>query len=95
MLFDLLFITLYVLGWLALGFLPWLALSVITRGNAGLRYLPLSMGAGVVGGLAVPFIRDDELGLILSFVVALVLPALLLAAQRLALRLRAEPRGER
>ena len=95
MLFYLLFITLYVLGWLALGFLPWLALSVITRGNAGLRYLPLSMGAGVVGGLVVPFIRDDELGLILSFVVALALPTLLLAAQRLALRLRAEPRGER
>ncbi len=95
MLFDLLFITFYVLGWLALGFLPWLALSVITRGNAGLRYLPLSMGAGVAGGLVVPFIRDDGLGLILSFVVALALPTLLLAARRLALRLRAEPRGER
>ena len=72
MLFTLLFVTLYVLGWLALGFVPWLVLSVITRGHAGLRYLPLSMGAGVVGGLAVPILfRDDGLGLILSFVVAL------------------------
>lgn len=93
MLFNLLFVALYVLGWLALGFLPWLVLSVATRGNAGLRYLPLSMGVGVAGGLVVPFIRDDGLGLILSFVVAFALPVLLLAAQRLALRLRAEPRG--
>lgn len=93
MLFDLLFVALYLLGWLALGFLPWLVLSVATRGNAGLRYLPLSMGAGVAGGLVVPFIRSDELGLILSFVVAFALPALLLAAQRVVLRLRAESRG--
>ncbi len=83
MLFTLLFVTLYVLGWLALGFVPWLVLSVFTRGHAGLRYLPLSMGAGVVGGLAVPILfRDDGLGLILSFVVALVLPTLLLAIPR-------------
>ena len=93
MLFNLLFITLYVLGWLALGFLPWLVLSVTTRGNAGLRSLPLSMGAGVIGGLAVPFLRDDGLGLILSFVVALAFPTLLLTARRAARRRQAGTRG--
>ncbi len=94
MLFDLIFLTLYVLGWLALGFVPWLVLSVITRGKAGLRYLPLSLFTGVVGGLAVPLLyRDDGLGLILSFVMALALPAIALAIQRATHRRSAEPRG--
>ncbi len=94
MLFSVIFITLYVLGWLALGFAPWLALSVFTRGKAGLRYLPLCMGAGVAGGLAVPLLfRDDGLGLILSFAAALVLPTLLLAAPRAA-RQFAHPRRD-
>ena len=93
MLFEAIFVTLYVLGWLALGFVPWLVLSVITRGNAGLRYLPLSMLTGVVGGLAVPLlIRDDGLGLILSFVAALVLPALVLGIRRVTHRQLPEPR---
>ena len=87
MLFTLLFVTLYVLGWVALGFAPWFLLSVATRGRAGLRYLPLCMLAGLVGGLAVPIlIRNDGLGLILSFVVALALPTLLLAIHRVAHR---------
>lgn len=94
MLFTLIFVTLYVLGWLALGFVPWLVLSVITRGRAGLRYLPLSMFTGVAGGLAVPLlIRDDGLGLTLSFVAALVLPTLLLALQRAARGHIPIPRG--
>ena len=93
MLFEAIFITLYVLGWLALGFVPWLVLSVITRGNAGLRYLPLSMLTGVVGGLAVPLlVRDDGLGLILSFVVALVLPTVVLCIQRVTRRQLPQPR---
>ena len=86
MLFDALFITLFVIGWLALGFLPWLVMSVATRGNAGIRYLLPSMAAGVVGGLAVSFARDDGLGLILSFVVAFVFPTLLLTARRISRR---------
>ncbi|MDE2669787.1 MAG: hypothetical protein OXI51_09055 [Chloroflexota bacterium] len=93
MLFDALFITLFVLGWLALGFVPWLALSVATRGNAGMRYLPLSMVAAVIGGLAVPLFRDDELGLILSFVVAFAFPTLLLTARRVSRRWQPGARG--
>ena len=93
MLFDAIFITLFVLGWLALGFVPWFILSVATRGNAGMRYLLPSMATGVIGGLAVPLFRDDGLGLILSFVVALVLPTLLLIAQRVSRRWQPEPPG--
>lgn len=85
MLFALVFVTLYALGWLALGFAPWLALSVATRGHAGLRLLPACLAAGVIGGLVVPLlIRDDGLGIALSFAAAFVLPCLLLAAARLA-----------
>lgn len=86
MLFDALFITLFVIGWLALGFVPWLILSVATRGNAGMRYLLPSMAAGVIGGLAVPLFRDDGLGLGLSFVVAFAFPTLLLTARRISRR---------
>ena len=94
MFFTIIFITLYVLGWLALGFAPWLVLSVITRGNAGLRYLPLCIGAGVAGGLAVPLLfRDDGLGLVLSFAVAFALPTLLLAVPRAAYHFT-HPRGK-
>ena len=85
MLFNLIFISLFLSGWLVLAFLPWLAVSVATRGHAGLRLLPLALFTGVVGGLAVPIlIRDDGLGLVLSFVAAFALPSLLLGAQRLA-----------
>ncbi len=86
MLFDALFITLFVIGWLALGFVPWLVLSVATGGNAGMRYLLPSMAAGAVGGLLVSFVRDDGLGLILSFVVALAFPTLLLTVRRISRR---------
>ena len=85
MLFTLIFVSLYVLGWMALGFAPWLALSVYTRGHAGLRYLLLSVFAAVAGGLAVPtLIRDDGLGIVLSFAAAFALPCLLLIARQVA-----------
>ncbi len=85
MLFTLIFVSLYLLGWMVLGFAPWLALSVFTRGHAGLRYLLLCLLAGVAGGLAVPWlIRDDGFGLVLSFAAAFALPCLLLVTQRVA-----------
>ena len=93
MLFDAIFITLFVLGWLALGFVPWLVLSVATRGNAGMRYLLPSLAAGVIGGLAVPLFRDDGLGLVLSFVVAFAFPTLLLTARRISRRRQPGTRG--
>ena len=49
------------------------------------------MLTGVVGGLAVPLlIRDDGLGIILSFAVAFALPALVLTIQRATHRPQAE-----
>lgn len=86
MLFELIFVSLYLAGWLICGFLPWLAVSVATRGHAGLPMLPLCLFAGVVGGLSVPvLVRQDAAGLVLSFIAAAVVPSGLMAAQRLAL----------
>ena len=85
--FTLIFVTLYVIGWLILGFIPWLALSVATRGNAGLANLPLCLFAAVVAGLAVPLLGKDDLqGMWLSGFAAIAAPTLLLAARRFSLR---------
>jgi hypothetical protein len=43
-LFALIFLSLFLLGWLFCAFLPWLAVSVATRGNAGLG-MPLCLFA--------------------------------------------------
>lgn len=89
MLFELIFVSLFVAGWLACGFAPWLAVSVATRGHAGLHMLPVCLFGGVVGGLAVPIlIRQDLAGLWLSFAAAILLPSGLIATQRLAMSAR-------
>ena len=86
MLFDAIFLSLFFSGWLICGFIPWLVVSVATRGEAGLAYLPLSMFAGVVAGLAIPVLgADGSKGIWLSFVAALSVPSLLLAARRFSL----------
>jgi hypothetical protein len=90
--FDFIFLGLFFAGWLICGFVPWLALSVATRGNAGLRYLPLCLLAGVTAGLAVPLLGlDDSRGLWLSFAAAFAVPSLLLAARRLSLGAASRP----
>lgn len=90
--FTLLFVTLFLAGWLLCAFIPWLALSVKTRGHAGLRYLPLCLFTGLVAALAVPvFGLDDGTGLVLSFAAAFAASALLLAARRLSLPRAAAP----
>ncbi|GAB4320452.1 MAG: hypothetical protein Kow0010_00240 [Dehalococcoidia bacterium] len=95
MLFELIFISLYLAGWLACGFAPWLAASVATRGHAGLHMLPVCLFGGVVGGLAVPIlIRQDLAGLVMSFAAAVLVPAGLMAAQRIALSARREEATE-
>lgn len=87
MLFDLIFVALFVSGWAVAGGLPWLVLSVATRGRAGLQYLPLCMFAGLVAGLAVPiFGLVHASGIWISFVAAVMAPALLLVARRFSLR---------
>ena len=87
MLFDSIFLSIFVAGWLIVGGVPWLVLSIATRGHAGLQHLPLAMFTGVVAGLAVPILgRTDATGLWLSFVAALTAPAALLAVRRFSLR---------
>ena len=82
--FTAIFLGLIVAGWLFLGFLPWLAWSVATRGHAGLGMLPLCLLAGVVGGLAVPIlVRDDGWGLWLSALAAFSVPLALLVVRKL------------
>jgi hypothetical protein len=93
--FELIFVTLFVTAWLICGFIPWLVLSVATKGEAGLGNLPLCLFAGVVAGMAVPLLgKDDWAGIWLSFLAAAAVPAMLLGARRFAtagLRTRSTP----
>jgi hypothetical protein len=85
-LFDAIFIALFLSGWLLCAFVPWLALSVRTRGNAGLANLPLCLFAGVVAGVAVPMLGlDNAAGILVSLGAAFVAPTLLLAARRFSM----------
>lgn len=83
MLFDLVFLGLFLAGWLICAFIPWLAFSVATRGNAGLINLPLVLFAGVIAGLAVPLLGlDGWNGLWLSFLAAMLVSAGLMTLRR-------------
>lgn len=84
--FDLLFVTLFVTAWSICGIVPWLVLSIATRGNAGLIYLPLSIFAANVGGMAVPVLgMDNGTGIGVSFLVALAVSTGILIARRISL----------
>lgn len=92
--FTFIFVALFVAAWLFLGFIPWLALSVATRGDAGLANLPLCLFAGLVAGLAVPLLgKDDAAGMWLSALAAIVAPAVLLAARRFSMSGARLPHG--
>ncbi len=84
--FTLIFVSLFVAAWLVLAFMPWLVLSVSTRGNAGLVNLPLCLFAGLVAGLAVPVLGMDGVsGIWLSMAAAVLAPSALLAIRRFSL----------
>jgi hypothetical protein len=84
--FDLIFLTLIIGGWLIAATFPWFVLSIATRGRAGLGMLPLCAFAGVVGAFAVPILgADDGNGLKLSFAVAIMVSTVLLALRRFSL----------
>lgn len=84
--FDVVFVTLFLAGWLILAAAPWVAVSVRTKGEAGMVNLLLCLLTGVVAALAVPLLgKDDAVGLWLSFVVAFLAPAALLAIRRYSL----------
>ncbi len=83
MAFTLIFVSLFLLGWLLAATLPWLAVSVATRGEAGIGMLALCLLAGVVAALAIPLLgASGAAGLWASFPVAAAASALLLAARR-------------
>jgi len=84
-LFDLIVGTLFVVTWSAIGIVPWLAVSVITRGHAGMAMLPLCMLASLAGGMLVPFLGFTAAsGIWLSFIAALALSSLTILARRFA-----------
>ncbi|MBI5948369.1 MAG: hypothetical protein HY875_09545 [Chloroflexi bacterium] len=84
--FDAIALTLLLAGWAIAGAIPWLALSVATRGNAGLAFLPIAMITGVIGALVVPIVgATGATGLVVSFPVAFFASAALLAARKLSL----------
>lgn len=84
--FTLIFVSIFVAVWLFLAFLPWLAVSVFTKGNAGMLNLPLCLFTGLVAALAIPILGMDDLrGVWLSMGAAFMAPALLMAARRLSL----------
>ena len=90
MIFTLIFLGGLVAGWLLCAYIPWLALSVATRGGAGIGMLPVCLAAGLVGALAVPALgADGTSGLWASFAIAFGLSALLLALRRYAFGTRA------
>jgi hypothetical protein len=81
--YTFIFVTIFVMGWLILGFIPWLVTSVVTRGNAGLITLPICLLAALVGGLAVPILgKDDAAGIWLSALAAPVCSVAIIAARR-------------
>lgn len=85
--YTFIFVSIMVVGWCVLGFIPWLAWSVATRGRAGLSNLPLCIFGATVAGLAVPLLgKDDGAGIWLSALAALSAATLLLAIRHLAIR---------
>ena len=83
MVFDLVFVSVFLAAWGMAGFLPWLVFSVVTRGRAGLAMLPVSILVGVVAGIAGPALGwTDSLGLWASFGLAVIVPAALLLLRR-------------
>lgn len=84
--FDALALSALLGGWMLCGVVPWLVLSISTRGDAGLIFLPVSMAVAVLAALLVPLLgATDVTGLWLSFLAALAGPALFLAARRYSL----------
>lgn len=86
MLFTLIFVALFIVGWSLCGLVPWVVNSALTRGNAGIGYLPLSIFTANVAGAAVPVLgANDARGLWLSFAAAVLVPTALLVIRRFAL----------
>jgi len=83
--YTFIFVSVMVAAWSLLGFLPWLAWSVVTRGRAGLSNIPLCVFGALVAGLAIPMLgKDDHAGIWLSALAAATAATLLLAIRHIA-----------
>ena len=87
MLFEIIFVSAFVVAWLICGFAPWLVNSVASRGQAGLGNLPICLFSAVVAGMAVPVLgANGVLGIWLSLVAAVIVPSLLLAFRHIVVQ---------
>ncbi len=81
MLFNAIFLTLFVLTWVILGGLPWLGWSLRRRAHGAIWALPFALLGGAGGGVLVPLLGlDNGLGIGVSMVTAVAGGALLTAA---------------
>lgn len=78
MLFDLIFLILFVATWLLISMLSWIALSLPRRAHGSLWAAPFAAVGGVTGAVLVPLAGlTDELGVGVSMIAALFGSALL------------------
>ena len=72
MLFDAIFLTLFLLTWATLGALAWIALSLRRRAVGALFALPCALLGAIGGGAATPLLGlDDGTGIAVSMLTAL------------------------
>jgi hypothetical protein len=85
MIFTALFVSAFVIGWLACAYIPWLVTSIVTHGRAGFGTLALCLLAGLVAAIAVPVLGlDNEVGIAVSFAMAAASSAVVVALRRIA-----------
>ncbi len=77
MLFNVIFLILFVAAWSFLALLSWIALSVPRRARGALWAAPFAFLGGIGGGALVPLAGlDDEVGIGVSMIAAVVCSAL-------------------
>lgn len=77
MLFNLIFLILFIAAWSFLAMLSWIALSLPRRARGALWAAPFALLAGVGGGALVPLAGlDSQLGIGVSMIAALVCSAI-------------------
>ncbi len=77
MLFNVIFLILFVAAWSFLALLSWIALSVPRRAQGALWAAPFAFLGGIGGGALVPLAGlDDEVGIGVSMIAAVVCSAL-------------------
>lgn len=77
MLFNVIFLILFVAAWSFVSMLSWIALSLPRRARGALWAAPFALLGGIAGGAVVPLAGlDNELGIGVSMIGALVISGL-------------------